>query len=767
MKRNFLYCIGIVAIFFLLMAFPVYSQVVDNALGSDLERIFPELKNGYIDLNDNGRKDQTVDLDEEIPESRVKDKTIQAQEILGFIIENYRFIPLSSLYEVRKSLENAKGEIPELISLSYRFQIDDIIVQKEQLGEEGIFLTPSAMKEVMDKMEGFIATMALAYKKEGRSAENDFIKARDELLSMIVKGYPLPEDLSSEDRGVLVSSMINTVIKEKAADPDRVRAAIKTLGRLESDIAVPYIMEVLDLEEFKSESIQALGSIGSKSAQDLLTEELGKTTKTSVKNEIIRSLGKIGGEESLERILSLFPAGSDGEIDRDMEISLLKALSSIAAGGNTDQRIFKLFEKYLTSPDTGLRIIAVQGIARFNLARTADLLFGMLKTEKEEEVLLWIIRSVNKVGSQSTVPTLSTYLRNDGVSEKVRIEIIHALGNNAGGTKALPFIVENLNSPSPDVRRAVTDALLTLYKVDGKTVTAILSRGLLTATEAHYLIDGTAVLAKIADPGSINTLYTLLQKPIPEVKKNVTWALFRTRTTANARIVDALNKLVTSETEPIDVRINAARALGAMGFDSAALKVWQTMVTTAKMRGGKYTMLRMFAIRALGDMGTVNEEVKSTLSGLALREENPELKIEALSSIQKLSLLDDTVEKSLVNLFKRNQEEDIRIRVVEVLGDMGSAETPGLAGTLLSGALEQPLKIRVVYALSRTGGEEAYSAILDASQDASLRDYIQGVLEGANMEELQPLVSRRLKTEGNPEIVSLLEDLQEGFDTQF
>ena len=67
------------------------ADVVDNDLGRKIKAIFPELASGYIDLNNNGSMDRLDDMDEMVPDSRVKDGILQVQEILDFISENYPF----------------------------------------------------------------------------------------------------------------------------------------------------------------------------------------------------------------------------------------------------------------------------------------------------------------------------------------------------------------------------------------------------------------------------------------------------------------------------------------------------------------------------------------------------------------------------------------------------------------------------------------------------------------------------------------------------
>ena len=96
-------------------------------MAQELKRIFSELKDGPIDLNGNNKPDQDDELDEMIPESGIKDSLIQGQEILDFIIANYKFLPMDKLLDVQKALPGARGVIPELISLNYASRIENII----------------------------------------------------------------------------------------------------------------------------------------------------------------------------------------------------------------------------------------------------------------------------------------------------------------------------------------------------------------------------------------------------------------------------------------------------------------------------------------------------------------------------------------------------------------------------------------------------------------------------------------------------------------
>lgn len=138
-------------IFLLFTVISTYCEVVNTSLGKSFTAIFPELSKGYIDLNANGQLDRLDDMDEKIPDSGVKDGIIQVQEILDFIEANYRFIPMDKLNAVYKALDTASGDIPRLIALNYSQRIKEVIRNKERLGANSLYLTPSALKRPMKR----------------------------------------------------------------------------------------------------------------------------------------------------------------------------------------------------------------------------------------------------------------------------------------------------------------------------------------------------------------------------------------------------------------------------------------------------------------------------------------------------------------------------------------------------------------------------------------------------------------------------------------
>ena len=233
MKRSMLFRAAFVLVLITLVFLPLSAQqsaiVVSSPLTQQLVKIIPELSSGYVDFNNNGKADTTADMNEVVPESRVKDGQLQAQEILDFIAANWRFIPLDKLKAVREAVKSSQGTLSELIAIDFASALDDAVNQREALGDL-LYLTPAAYKEAMSRMGGIITAMSAAYKKEGQKSESDFVTNRDALFDMIEKGYPLPQDMPAEERATLSTAMISTVLKEKASNAAKTRVAIKTLG---------------------------------------------------------------------------------------------------------------------------------------------------------------------------------------------------------------------------------------------------------------------------------------------------------------------------------------------------------------------------------------------------------------------------------------------------------------------------------------------------------------------------------------------------------
>jgi HEAT repeat protein len=757
------------AVFAALLLLPLAAQqkiqIVASPLTQELVKIFPDLASGYIDFNGNGKPDQTADLNEVVPESRIRDGQLQAQEMLDFIVANWRFISLDKLKAVQTAVKNSSGALNELIAIDFAASLDDAIRQRDAMGE-GLYLTPSAYKDAMDRLGSMVSAMSAAYKKEGQKGESDFVAARDNLFASIDKGFPLPKDLPAEDRAVVSTAAVNIILKEKATNPQRTRTAIKVLGQLKSTEAAGYLLDLASGTDYPIEAMRALADIAYKPAIPVLAKQLKTSATIEVRKAALQATGAIGGADGLDTILDLVKPGNKEKLPPDLLEATAQALAGIALKGNGDQRIQAALKDLSGSDRSSIRSLAAAGLGAFSAQPAVDSLLALVNGDKDPGVRRAAVVALNKQQRNDAVmPALMKVLKEKDLPTALKITTIQAIGDNAQGSLAISALVDGLADTDPGVRTAAGAALQKLFTVASNQplVTGSLTRALTASNDENFLGVGTALLATLADPSTLPTLLALLQKPQPEVKRNAAWALYRLRNGSNPKVSEELQKLVTNENETIATRVNAVRALGAIGLDNATLNIWQTLVTTAQMRGEKYAMLRFFAVRALGEMGGGRPQVLQALARLVARDPDPELRKEAVSSLQVLASANPEAIDALAGAYALSDDSELKLRIVEALADMGSDKASDLGADLLAGTLNLQQKRRVVFALSEQPSEASASAMLDAAKDPALADFVEGSLEGFPKSLITPIVGRRLKLEADKNILAVLSALDSRF----
>lgn len=735
----------------------LHGETVDSPISQALLSSFPEIARGYVDLNGNGRMDQDDETDEQIPPSALKDSLLRAKEVLSFLINNARLIPAQKLEAVAAALQDSKGAIDELISLQYLPRMKEAQRMREELEASGFYYSPSALREASAKMEGLIAGLVLAYRKEGRTAETEFVQARDGLFQMISAGFPLPEGITAEDSEIMAAMMINAILREKDKSAPQVKLAVKTLGRLKTPLATGYLADLLKNPALRRETVQALGDIGDRAALALLLPELDAESDMALKAEIVKAVGKIGDKEAVPRLAALLKQPEEGI--PAVTYAVLGALGRIAEKGTADQALGDIFRQNLASADSQVRMLAARGLSSIKNPQSGDRLIELLKKDPLDEVKIEAITSLRKLSNAGLPQALIAILRDPAASDALKKASIEAVGGMAGGEPAIGFIVDFLGSPNGDLRAAASDALVAFHRNAAQPVIAGLSRITAKGTDETALTAAASVLARLGDEASLPHLMPLFASQFPEVKKNATWALFRIRPAGNTKAVEEMKRLVKSETEALGVRVNAARALGAMGNDSAQLKVADTLVTVLKMRGEKYAGLRLAALRALIDLGRPGAGMTEPLLRIAERDVDLEMVRESVRALQRLCLSDKEAEAGLLRAYKKQKDPETRVRIVEALADMRSASVADLASETLRSDGDASAKKRVIAALAEGGGEAELAAILDAARDAALREYARGVLEDADQRALAALVKKREKTETSKELLEVLEGL--------
>lgn len=738
---------------------PLYGDIVSTPLGNRLRQIFPELKNNYIDLNQNGNLDRLEDMDEQISDFLVQDDQLQVQETLEFIKSNYRYFPVRKLESVRDALESPEGTINELIGLNYGTSISQLIEKRIAMGEYGLYLPPSARRNAMSEMSSYLEKMNDAYKREGSGAETEFSSAKNSLYTMLEKGYPLPEPLTDKEREILESTLINSLIREQSSKSS-MEISLYTLGLLNSSRSIPYIMPLVSSGNYSQMSIRALGSIGNMEALDLLLAALSEGGEDAKRIEIIRALGSIGAKESLQPLLEIL---KEENLDDQVLKAVLNSLGEIAAAGTKDRRIAAALTDYLNSADPALRIIAVKGLSAFNDQTTVASLLSLFKKERSEEVLTSLVDRAKYIDNASVVPSLIGLLQSPQTSNDLKKSILETIGSHPDGLKGINGVLEALSSSEPDLRETAYKAAKALYNTDPAATTASLSRSAAGNIDIQFQRQAARLFSELPDQGAILTLTSMLDSPDGEVKRYATLALYRIRPAGNLRIATALNKMVSNETEPLDIRINAVRALGASGFDNQTLKVEQTLITAATMRDGKYAQLRFFALKALGEMPSLGNDTIEKIISIAARERDSSIRNEAIRTVSSKGVSNGTMlaqlETSLNSLNLKNDTQRALL-LCEILGEAGSTGFLSQAKNLASIVTEESDRRRLAYAFYQSGSEEGYEYMLIMGSDAALSDFITSLAESTDRTILGRVVERLKRTESDSailELISLLE----------
>ncbi|MFO7731957.1 MAG: hypothetical protein R6V86_14460, partial [Spirochaetia bacterium] len=282
----------------------------------------------------------------------------------------------------------------------------------------------------------------------------------------------------------------------------------------------------------------------------------------------------------------------------------------------------------------------------------------------------------------------------------------------------------------------------------------------LQSEDSLFLEQATSIIAEVADEAALTTLLRMLETPYPEVLKNVTWAFYRIRPQGNARIVGEIQKLVTSETQPVQVRINAVRALGAMRTENTQLEVYKTLLTTLKLRAPEYSMLRYYAIDSLAQLSADQPEVIDALLQSASPGEELHLRLAALQALRSIGAMDAEAVRTIAGMAKRSENIEIMTEAVRLLGDAGSEETVGIAGSILESTQDGGTYTKIAYALSRLESDSAVELLIDMAAGSEQEGFILGLLREVKPSLLRTIVQRRRQTESNQEVQQVLDKLE-------
>ncbi len=732
--------------------------IVDSPINEAFSKIFPGLKQGYIDLNNNNQMDQNDEIDERIPETVLKDNQLQGKEILDFIINYYMYLPLDKVRDVKNILDNPKGVISEIVALRYRIKIYEIEKRRSEMEKVGQKVTTTLQKQKTEgKLKELTSIMISSYKKEGAASGKALVDARTEFLKIINDGYSVPKDLNDERKEILTSILINRVLKAgntQKEDPE-VITSIEAIGQLKRDAAVEYLMDLLSTDKYKKYVLRALGNIGNPQAAARLLKEAEREQPPEIKLEIIRALGNVGSKEVIKTLKEMFEDEEEmqaTEMKKEVFFSLSNASEKYA-----DPSLVPLFSSYLSSNDPYYRMVAIRGLANLNAFRASNELNNILQTETDPLIQLELIRALSILKYPNYINAFNALLKRDDLDPEARKAILGIFAEEKRTELVIYHIIINIGHPDPEVQEVAKDAVLKQSKQNPRLAATSLNSVLIRTDDKSILIGGSEILSKLKNPLSVSTFLHLVKSEHTAVRENATWGLYGIGKIDNVNLVLELIKIATDESQPISVRTNAIRTLGSIGYSTSRVDTVGTLINIIKLQDDKYIIMKKFSIRSIGEIGQSNERVINTLTKTLLNADNSSIKIETILALNKIGNDSQPVIKALKKAFKSNEDHYIQLEILRTMGDIGTVEGVELAQSYLKNGNETTDdKIEVLYVLSRIGKTECINPILKIATEPPLKTYAFTVLSDFDPDIIVPFLKDLRRSESDKNVLEII-----------
>lgn len=477
-------------------------------------------------------------------------------------------------------------------------------------------------------------------------------------------------------------------------DPEvnvRYQAAV-SLGELGLQEGIPYLNKALNDEEWVQFSvIEALTKIRDESSVAALVYALDKSSDL-VSSMVIDALGELGNIKAVPLLLKRLdesPAVLSNKIVRAI-INILGDKSVCLIGGKENKRMLGYMESAIRDEDPDIQDAAVRGFAAIGSdvgSRHIIELAATLDPDQDTERLYFLIDTLVSIGYNDAV----AYQFVNGSKEQQRVAL-EALGRIGDG-RSVPLLKEEFPRKELEMQRVIIAFLADMAQQDDEEFFIWVAQ---THRDGNILRIAVEFLGNKGTPERAEPIVLeLLEHKYNDVKESAMNAAIALQTPL---ICDYMVTACGSE-EPIQ------RLIGIFSLGYIDVVAYKDLILAGLE--DEQAFVRKAAVEALGRQEFLTDDDIDRIM-IGTYDENPEIR---MSSIDLLGLIDrESMEKVLIERL-RDEDDWVRVRAAEHLGDRGSkAAVESLVNALT--ADNSLLVISAINALAKIGGNAAFRALL-------------------------------------------------------
>lgn len=190
------------------------------------------------------------------------------------------------------------------------------------------------------------------------------------------------------------------------------------------------------------------------------------------------TLAEFPPETSIPILIEAFGKEKQGDVIRQIILSLRTLLSKIAPSSDLCDKLLPILKRHINSTDPFIRSQTAV-LAGYLSYAAEDLLLSALEKPQHPHVIASIISSLGKIG-YSRVLVLAKF--QDHPDPRVRSNLMNSIAS--AGTAAIPYLTAALQDPAP---RVASTAAYNLFLLGQTEVIGILNRMMLVQSQASVL----------------------------------------------------------------------------------------------------------------------------------------------------------------------------------------------------------------------------------------------------------------------------------------